>query len=595
MLRDLQHCGIGTRCCGAVVPPQQLHHPHRTQKGRASKPCAMTGQRGAVVAASCAGLMAALHRPWQQPLTRRASVDDLRASASRKVETWRRDFKTGDEMASPTDGVKSLWTKIESTLTFLEQGLVQREQEARILLLAMFCGEHVLMLGPPGTAKSLLAGRLASLCGSGVLYFERLLTRFSVPEELFGPLSLKALERDEYLRRTEGFMPEATIAFIDEIFKANSAILNTLLTLLNERVFDNGCARVPVPLQCLVGASNEPPESEELEALFDRFLFRLSVAPVTDDAFADLIAATTTAQSGTVADSGQMLSLEEMADSREAARAVVIPLEVVALLRDARSLMRAQEPPVAVSDRRLGQAARMLQVTASTCGRNEVSKLDCFLLLHVFPRSSLDKEAMDKMLRRSVLKSKREQIAYVLEGLLDRARSGATDIQMLAKECEAMRRVLLKEAGRVEQLQECLASHRWLPSYDVADYSDYLDAELNAPGRGLLALLLQVASMEAACEAGDASVAAYLEWRKQESVVEGEAGELLDAADMDEEFTVGKHRGQLFSQVAQSDEDYCRMLEAKYREGRFAGDAPLDQQVRKFVAYLKALGVRRGL
>ncbi len=120
----------------------------------------------------------------------------------------------------------------------------------RLLLLAALAREHVLYIGPPGTAKSELSRRLSKLYQGA--YFERLLTRFSVPEELFGPLSMRALEEDKYVRQTEGYLPEASVAFVDEIFKANSAILNTLLTLLNERLFDNGSTRVPVPLVCMV-------------------------------------------------------------------------------------------------------------------------------------------------------------------------------------------------------------------------------------------------------------------------------------------------------------------------------------------------------
>ena len=117
--------------------------------------------------------------------------------------------------------------------------------QARLLLLALVGGEHLLLLGPPGTAKSELCRRLSRL--SGLSYFERTLTRFSTPEELFGPLSLAALERDEYRRATAGYAPEAELLFIDEVFKSNSAILNTLLTLLNERLFDDGATRGAVP------------------------------------------------------------------------------------------------------------------------------------------------------------------------------------------------------------------------------------------------------------------------------------------------------------------------------------------------------------
>lgn len=105
--------------------------------------------------------------------------------------------------------------------------------------------------------------------------------RAAVAQELFGPLSMRALEEDKYVRQTRGYLPEAQVAFIDEIFKANSAILNTLLTVLNERLFDNGSQRVKVPLISMVGASNELPESEELDALYDRFLVRKQVQQVT--------------------------------------------------------------------------------------------------------------------------------------------------------------------------------------------------------------------------------------------------------------------------------------------------------------------------
>jgi len=149
----------------------------------------------------------------------------------------------------------------------LQHGLIERDTPIRLALLAMLSGEHLLLIGPPGTAKSELARRLRRVFRGGQ-YFERLLTKFSVPEELFGPLSIKALEEDRYERLTDSYLPSASIAFIDEIFKANSAILNALLTLLNEREFDNGAQRVKTPLAAVIGASNELPEGDELDALY---------------------------------------------------------------------------------------------------------------------------------------------------------------------------------------------------------------------------------------------------------------------------------------------------------------------------------------
>ncbi|MBP7442582.1 MAG: AAA family ATPase, partial [Thauera sp.] len=146
--------------------------------------------------------------------------------------------------------------RLARLLEVLESGLVERRQVLRLSLLGAVAGEHTLLIGPPGTAKSALARRI-HLAFRDARYFERLLTRFTVPEELFGPLSIRALEEDRYERHVAGFLPDAEVAFIDEVFKANSAILNALLTLLNEREFDNGAGRLRCPLISVIGATNQ--------------------------------------------------------------------------------------------------------------------------------------------------------------------------------------------------------------------------------------------------------------------------------------------------------------------------------------------------
>jgi MoxR-like ATPase len=164
----------------------------------------------------------------------------------------------------------------------LDRVLVDRETEIEVALAALLAREHLLLVGPPGCGKSLLLDSL--LAWAGGMKFSALLTRFSVPEELFGPVSLAGLKEDRFVRVTAGKLPEANFVFLDEIFKGSSAILNTLLKILNERVFDagDGVPR-PTPLKLCVAASNEwpaPETAKELAALFDRFVIRKSVDPV---------------------------------------------------------------------------------------------------------------------------------------------------------------------------------------------------------------------------------------------------------------------------------------------------------------------------
>jgi hypothetical protein len=155
----------------------------------------------------------------------------------------------------------------------LDQKFLAKEEIIRLMLVAAIAGEHMVLIGPPGTAKSALIRAFARLIDAR--YFEYLLTRFSEPNELFGPVDIQSFRSGSYRRVVSNMLPEAEIVFLDEAFKANSAILNSLLTLLNERRFNNGAQLMKVPLISLFAASNEVPSSDNLDAIFDRFLLRV--------------------------------------------------------------------------------------------------------------------------------------------------------------------------------------------------------------------------------------------------------------------------------------------------------------------------------
>lgn len=270
-----------------------------------------------------------------------------------------------------------LKARLNKLILALQDGFIERETAVRLALLSLLCGEHILLVGAPGTAKSELARRLHHAINEGE-YFERLLTRFSVPEEIFGPLSIKSLEEDRYHRLTKNYLPAASIAFIDEIFKANSAILNSLLTLLNEREFDNGDQREKVPLLCVLGASNELPEEDELAALYDRFLCRYEVQSVSEAEFIALLKLPQ--RENKYPEPDVVLNLDDLSAILIQAQDIELPDDVLALLHALRVYLKEQNVPV--SDRRWRKAVKLLQVCAYSNDQHSVSVWDCYLLQH---------------------------------------------------------------------------------------------------------------------------------------------------------------------------------------------------------------------
>ena len=284
--------------------------------------------------------------------------------------------------------------RIEKLLSFIGKDLIEKDEAVRLALLSSIAGESIFFLGPPGTAKSLVSRRL-KLAFKGeneksVSYFEYLMNQFSTPDEIFGPVSLKALEENQYERITQGFLPEANVAFLDEIWKASPAIQNTLLTILNEKKFHNGNKVNEVPLKALISASNElPAKNQGLEPLWDRFLIRTIVNPIQkDEDFEKFIYGKKVKAELEPTDSMKknLILTCELEDWTEKIEKIKIPDEVRTIINEIRNELfrknerRQEDEKFYVSDRRWKKIINILKTSAFLNERNSVDLMDCQLI-----------------------------------------------------------------------------------------------------------------------------------------------------------------------------------------------------------------------
>lgn len=279
---------------------------------------------------------------------------------------------------------RDLRVKIKAIRDGLNKGLIGRKEEINLILLAMLSGENILLIGKPGTAKSEMSRRIENCLPDGSNYFEYLLTKFTTPEEIFGGISIPKLKKGKQERMLEGYLSNAHIGFLDEIFKANSSILNSLLTIANERIYHDGARKIKTPLRVIVGASNELPTEKELEALYDRFVFRKEVLSLDDEKIIELLESES---EDFTMDRDLKFTFEELDSIKEESKKVKLGRDAAKLLRDIRkeinSYYKENKIDNSISDRRMMKIVKILKVLAYTNGRKEVNKSDFYVLENI--------------------------------------------------------------------------------------------------------------------------------------------------------------------------------------------------------------------
>jgi MoxR-like ATPase len=261
----------------------------------------------------------------------------------------------------------------------LKERFVGRDEVIDLIALALVAGEHLFLHGPPGTAKSALIRQFAQAVRGR--YFEYMLTRFSEPNEVFGPVDIARLREGAVVTVTEGMLPEAEFVFLDELFNANSAILNNLLTVLNERVYRRGKETHVLPLLSLFSASNHLPDDDALRALFDRFLLRCHVENLKRDAMPRLL------EAGWALERLAPAASSVTADDLAALRSQINEVDLKGALESYTDLVfKVRDLGIAFSDRRAVKVLKLLAASALLCGRKAANPSDLWVLRYVWDR-----------------------------------------------------------------------------------------------------------------------------------------------------------------------------------------------------------------
>lgn len=289
----------------------------------------------------------------------------------------------------PTRATVADLARISAAFTELARQMgsqfLDKQEIIRLMIVSAIAGEHMVIVGPPGTAKSAMIDMFARLIDAK--YFEYLLTRFTEPNELFGPVDIAAFRDGRYTRRIDNMLPTAEIVFLDEIFKSNSAILNSLLHVINERKFQNGPEVIKVPLISLFAASNEVPNDENLAAMFDRFLIRVLSDNLDSYHFADLmkkgVAIETAKMTGSRADLRPVISAHDLRSIQaNFDKYMVFPDDFLTKYKSLVFQIRSEG--ISVSDRRSVKLLKLFAASAVFDGRSQVHDGDFFILRHIW-------------------------------------------------------------------------------------------------------------------------------------------------------------------------------------------------------------------
>lgn len=298
--------------------------------------------------------------------------------------------------STPNTPEPRLQPRIQSLIEHISDGMYEREEVISVALLSALCGQNCFLFGPPGTAKSLISRRIANAFVNPS-YFEYLMNRFSTPEEVFGPVSIKALKQDQYLRKTEHYLPQSEFAFLDEIWKSSPAILNTLLTLMNERIFRNGETLEHVPLKALIAASNETPQPDQgLDALYDRFITRLLVQPILHNHHFDRLLNNAPPSEKIELPDGLAVQSEEWHHWQNEIDRIEISNDCFTIIHLIRAQLEQQRESlnVYVSDRRWQRAARLMKASAFFHSRQHTHHSDALLLRHCLWTQESNRDAI---------------------------------------------------------------------------------------------------------------------------------------------------------------------------------------------------------